>query len=132
MSLNLDGFELIETRGYWRYVNHSRKLATTGFYLRSMMESYKNDLADHARAMTAMSNRYTELFPAPVVKSPRKTATVAVYHVYGTKSTESVTVRYQGKLLWHDTANESANTMLQRGRDWAHSHGFTHCNIVSD
>lgn len=56
----------------------------------------------------------------------RKTATIQVHHVFGTKSTEFVGVLYRGKRLKHWMENENVNVLFERAKSWAFSNGFTH------
>lgn len=60
----------------------------------------------------------------------KKTATILIHHVFGTKSTIFVSVSYRGYQLWHSMQNESISTMLKLARDWATNEGFTHVKIV--
>ncbi|KVE35710.1 hypothetical protein [Burkholderia sp. BDU5] len=55
-----------------------------------------------------------------------RTATIEVYHVWGTKSHKSADVLYRGKLLCRRAGIESQQKLLDEARKWAHDHGFTH------
>lgn len=59
-----------------------------------------------------------------------KTATIRIYHVFGTKKTTAADVRYRGKLLRYYIENETPKTLLDKAREWAHAHGFTHTKII--
>ncbi|AQT27808.1 hypothetical protein HOR67_gp46 [Ralstonia phage RS-PI-1] len=55
-----------------------------------------------------------------------KTATIEVYHVFGTRSTKSADVKYRGRLLYRAAGIELQQKLLDDARKWAHEHGFTH------
>ena len=59
-----------------------------------------------------------------------KTATINVYHVFGTKRTTGADVRYRGKLLRYYVENETPQKLLDKAREWAYGHGFTHTKII--
>ena len=59
-----------------------------------------------------------------------KTATINVYHVWGSKSTTAADVRYRGKLLRAYMSRETPQALLDQARAWAHAHGFTHTKII--
>ena len=59
-----------------------------------------------------------------------KTATINVYHVFGTKNQTSVDIRYRGKLLRYFSGIENPQTLLDKARDWAHANGFSHTKII--
>jgi hypothetical protein len=55
-----------------------------------------------------------------------KTATIDVYHVFGTRSCKSADVLYRGKLLYRAAGLELQQKLLDDARKWAHANGFTH------
>jgi hypothetical protein len=59
-----------------------------------------------------------------------KTATINVYHVFGTRNTVSGQVMYRGRVLWCVTANETPNAILKLCTEWAKSNGFTHIKTI--
>lgn len=59
-----------------------------------------------------------------------KTATINVYHVWGSKSTTAADVRYRGKLVRAYMGKESPQTLLDQAREWAYTNGFTHTKII--
>ncbi|NUX98750.1 hypothetical protein [Paraburkholderia youngii] len=58
-----------------------------------------------------------------------KTATIEVYHVFGTKSCKSADVLYRGKLLCRRAGIENQQKLLDEARKWALAHGFTHVQV---
>jgi hypothetical protein len=58
-----------------------------------------------------------------------KTATIEVYHVFGTRSCKSADVLYRGKLLYRAAGLELQQKLLEQARKWAHDHGFTHVDV---
>ena len=59
-----------------------------------------------------------------------KTATINVYHVFGTRNTVSGRVMYRGRVIWAVTANETPNTILKQCTEWALSNRFTHIKTI--
>lgn len=59
-----------------------------------------------------------------------KTATINVYHVYGTRNTVAGRVMYRGRVLWSVTANETPNAIMKLCSAWATSNGFTHIKTI--
>ena len=55
-----------------------------------------------------------------------KTATIDVYHVWGTKSCKSADVFYRGKMLYRAAGWELQQKLLDDAQEWARNHGFTH------
>ncbi|QEP52832.1 hypothetical protein AMP1_5 [Burkholderia phage AMP1] len=55
-----------------------------------------------------------------------KTATIEVYHVFGTRSCKSADVLYRGKLLYRAAGLEQQQKLLDDARKWALDKGFTH------
>lgn len=55
-----------------------------------------------------------------------KTATIEVYHVFGTKSHKAADVRYRGRLLYRAAGMELQQKLLDDARKWALDQGFTH------
>lgn len=64
MPLDMTGFKLLHVGGYWRHVNHARKLATEGWSNRGGAIRNKNGYASHALALRLMAERYAGLYPA--------------------------------------------------------------------
>jgi hypothetical protein len=58
-----------------------------------------------------------------------KSATIEVYHVFGTRSCKSADVLYRGKLLYRAAGLELQQKLLDDARKWAVSHGFTHVAV---
>ena len=59
-----------------------------------------------------------------------KTATINVYHVWGTSRTTAADVLYRGRALRRFCENASPQTLLDQARNWAHANGFTHTKII--
>ena len=60
-----------------------------------------------------------------------KTATINVYHVFGTRNTVAGRVMYRGRaLFWSVTANETPTAILQQCTEWAKANGFTHIKTI--
>lgn len=59
-----------------------------------------------------------------------KTATINVYHVYGTRNTVAGRVMYRGRVLWDVMANETPNTIMKQCVDWAKANGFSHIKTI--
>lgn len=60
----------------------------------------------------------------------QKTATIRVYHVFGTKGTVCADVQYRGRGLWQLAENNTPQAMLDKAREWAHANGFTHTKVT--
>ena len=58
-----------------------------------------------------------------------KTATIEVFHVWGTMNTVGVQVKYRGKTLLTRTAKCTPNEMLTFAQGWSLEHGFTHIKV---
>lgn len=58
-----------------------------------------------------------------------KTATIEVFHVWGTMNTTGVQVKYRGKTLLTKTAKCSPNEILKFAQEWILRHGFTHMKV---
>ena len=58
-----------------------------------------------------------------------KTATIEVFHVWGTMNTTGVQVKYRGKTLLTKTENCTPNEMLKFAKDWILQYGFTHMKV---
>lgn len=59
-----------------------------------------------------------------------KTATIEVFHVFGTKSTTGYQVKYRGKTLHTFTDNVTPNEILKHAQNWILQHGFTHFKVT--
>lgn len=71
----------------------------------------------------------TAVFLLRGVNMPRKTATIKIHHVFGTRSTIYSGVYYRAKHLFYKMENENINVMLEKAKTWAFSNGFTHIRI---
>lgn len=58
-----------------------------------------------------------------------KTARIEVYHVYGTRGTVGADVKYRGRVVHRETANDTPQSMCDKARQWAHQNGFTHTRV---
>lgn len=58
-----------------------------------------------------------------------KTATIEIFHIFGTKGTTGCQVKYRGKTLFSKMENLPTNTMLNIARDWSLASGFTHIKV---
>ena len=59
-----------------------------------------------------------------------KTATITLYHIYGTRCGISADVTYRGKLIYSIQGNEPEQKLCDMARKWAHNAGFTHTKII--
>lgn len=59
-----------------------------------------------------------------------KTATINVYHVFGTRNTVSGRVMYRGRELWSVMENETPNAIAAKCVTWAKANGFTHIKTI--
>lgn len=59
-----------------------------------------------------------------------KTATVEIFHVWGSKSTTGCQVKYRGKTLYTFTDNVNPDEILKHAQGWILQHGFTHCKVT--
>ena len=59
-----------------------------------------------------------------------KTATIEIFHVFGTKSTTGCQVKYRRRTLYTFTDNITPNAMLNHVQDWILKHGFTHMKVT--
>ena len=58
-----------------------------------------------------------------------KTATINIYHVFGTRRTTSASVYYRGMRLYTITGNDTPQQYCNKAREWAHANGFTHTKV---
>ena len=58
-----------------------------------------------------------------------KTATIRVYHVFGTKKQTSADVLYRGKVLKFFEGIDTPQKYLEMARQWSHQNGFSHTKI---
>lgn len=63
-------------------------------------------------------------------KAKQKTATIRVYHVYGTRNTVAADVSYRGRHLHCEIANDTPQALCDAARKWAHERGFTHTRVI--
>lgn len=63
MALDVTGWELVEIGGYWRYVSHSRRLASAGFGTEMAAERNRGGYLETPTALRLMASRYEKLFP---------------------------------------------------------------------
>lgn len=60
-----------------------------------------------------------------------KTATINVYHVFGTRNTVAGRVMYRGRAKrWLVMENETPNAIAVKCVTWAKANGFTHVKII--
>jgi hypothetical protein len=57
----------------------------------------------------------------------KKTATIVIRHIWGTKSSMAADVLYRGKVLTYFMDNDS-KALIERARVWSVNQGFTHIN----
>ena len=61
--------------------------------------------------------------------SKNKTATIKIYHIYGTKKGIAADVSYRGKLLVCFDGQDP-NALLSLSRIWARNRGYTHTKAI--
>ena len=62
-KLDMTGFKLILANGYWRHINHDRKLATPGWKNRIYaIQNARRGYTSSPSALIAMGQRYKQLF----------------------------------------------------------------------
>lgn len=59
-----------------------------------------------------------------------KTATINVYHMFGTARTTVAQVLYRGKPLHSIIDTDTPNNLLAQARAWALSRGFTRTRVI--
>ena len=59
-----------------------------------------------------------------------KTATIRVYHVFGTKNQTSADVVYRGRVLRFFEGIDTPQKYLDMARQWAYNNGFSHTKII--
>lgn len=59
----------------------------------------------------------------------RKTATITIYHIFGTARDHVVDVRYRGKLV-RSYDGVIPQELGDKAWTWARDNGFTHCVLV--
>lgn len=59
-----------------------------------------------------------------------KTATIRIYHVFGTRKQTAADVLYRGRVLRFFEGIDTPQKYLDLARTWAHDNGFTHTNII--
>ena len=59
-----------------------------------------------------------------------KTATITIYHIFGTKSGKSADITYRGKFLYRFCGIESDQELCDKARKWAYAQNFTNTRIV--
>jgi hypothetical protein len=59
-----------------------------------------------------------------------KTATITIYHIFGTKAGKSADITYRGKLLYSFSGIESDQELCDKARKWAKAQNFTHTRIL--
>ena len=59
-----------------------------------------------------------------------KTATINIYHVFGTKNQTCADITYRGKLIKRLHGIENPNFILCNARKFAHDNGFSHTKII--
>lgn len=58
-----------------------------------------------------------------------KTATIEIYHVFGTKALNGADVWYRGKLQHRVADSYAPQRLLDLARMWAYENGFTHVKV---
>lgn len=61
---------------------------------------------------------------------PKKTASIRVNHIFGTKASYAVDLSYRGKRLKTWSGHSNAQELLDKAKNWAHFHNFTHVNVT--
>ena len=59
-----------------------------------------------------------------------KTATIRVYHVFGTKSLFASDIFYRGKMRAFFEGKGNPQTYTDKAQAWAHANGFTHTKVI--
>ncbi len=135
MSLDLTGYRVIRSNGFWRFVHIEKRLATSGYRKLPTLIMHAGDFRSDESGRTTLIRReyFDRIAPEAYIGKPRRvTATVLIYHVRGTRGTRAVMVTYKGAVLWEHTANASALEMEKIGVAWAISHGCTHTNVIRE
>lgn len=60
--LDTKGWSVENVGGYWRHVNHARRLATSGWLTREVAERNANGYRGDSAVMRVLATRYVELF----------------------------------------------------------------------
>ena len=58
-----------------------------------------------------------------------KTATVRIYHIFGTKNEFCADVMYRGRLLRY-FYGEGPQALCDKARAFAHAQGYTHTKVI--